>query len=480
MMKLKLAITKVGDLLMFSKISKDEQGLSLENVKLSIPDYQRPYKWSATNALQLLEDICEAQNSNKEVYRVGTLILNSHGGDYDIVDGQQRTITFALMLKALGVDVIFLDNYISASSDTVKNLCNNYQVLKRRIGGMLNEGCKKFKDYLCENCELIVIITDDLSEAFQFFDSQNARGKALYPHDLLKAYHLREMEDMPLEVTEKTVAHWESMNQVELAKLFSEYLYRVKEWIKGNRAWGLTEHNIQKFKGIRKRDNFPFAQFYKGALAYAETVNTSSMPFVVGMRNLSPFQIDSPIIAGKPFFDYARHYFNILADIRDNDKYVGCFINDNEIVKTLDAYYSNGVGNGIARLLFDTAILLYVDRFCPDHPSRHDTEQLDRFVILAFVWAYSLRAQYYNLGWQSAQNYILGCGERLVNNCNIYKIIAEAVSPTELFGFLSNIIKPLPKDRIRRRVAWKETRPDENAIRRDYLDHFNSNNFIKE
>lgn len=43
----------------------------------------------------------------------------------------------------------------------------------------------------------------DISEAFQFFDSQNARGKALYPHDLLKAYHLREMAGVSEEETEK-------------------------------------------------------------------------------------------------------------------------------------------------------------------------------------------------------------------------------------------------------------------------------------
>ena len=55
---------------------------------------------------------------------------------------------------------------------------------------------KRLRDFIEKQCELIVVITDDVSEAFQFFDSQNARGKALYPHDLLKAYHLREMTEL--------------------------------------------------------------------------------------------------------------------------------------------------------------------------------------------------------------------------------------------------------------------------------------------
>ena len=38
-------------------------------------------------------------------------------------------------------------------------------------------------------------MTDDVDEAFRVFDSQNYRGKALAPHDLLKAHHLREMRE---------------------------------------------------------------------------------------------------------------------------------------------------------------------------------------------------------------------------------------------------------------------------------------------
>ena len=37
---------------------------------------------------------------------------------------------------------------------------------------------------------MVEVVLQDISEAFQFFDSQNARGKDLEPHDLLKAYHL--------------------------------------------------------------------------------------------------------------------------------------------------------------------------------------------------------------------------------------------------------------------------------------------------
>jgi hypothetical protein len=111
-------------------------------------------------------------------------------------------------------------------------------------------------------------------------------------------------------------------------------------------------------------------------------INQSPLPAVTGTTNLKPFQLNSPIISGKPFFEYTKHYYEILKDVQDNSKYVGYFINDNIIVKTLDLRkYKNGVGNTITRLLFDTSILLYVDRFCPIHPSPADLKMLDQFVV---------------------------------------------------------------------------------------------------
>jgi len=480
---LKLAITNIGDLLLNNKITQDKDGKEIPNITLIIPKYQRPYKWTAKNVIQLLDDVVIAKNENKETYRVGTLILHQDNeSKYNIVDGQQRIITFSLLLKALGANsIIFLGEELAYNPNNRSNIPNNFRTLERRANNINNDREREeLLDYIKNNCELIVVITQDISDAFQFFDSQNARGKKLYPHDLLKAYHLREMKNLDIAETEKIVKGWEDLPQKELSELFSDYLYRVKEWIKGNKSWELTEQNIHKFKGITRHGNFPYAQFYKGAFAYADMVNHSAMPFVSGTRNFNPFQLDTPIVAGKSFFDYAKHYFEILKDIKNNDKYEGYFINDNEIVKTLELRtYKNGVGNRITRLLFDTAILLYVDRFCPtDRPEKNDMEMLDQFVIFAFVWAYSLRAQYYNLGWLSAQNYIMGNYD-LTNSFNIYKIITEADSPVSLLSELSDRVTPLPRSKV---VAKKNNVDEQNevGIYQNYLHYFKTNKFLED
>jgi hypothetical protein len=103
---------------------------------------------------------------------------------------------------------------------------------------------------------------------------------------------------------------------------------------------------------------------------------------------------------------------------------------------------------------------------------------LDQFVVFAFVWAYSLRAQYYNVGWLSAQNYIIGSND-VINSLNIYKYITEADSPITLLGVLSDRISPLPISAI---VAKREKIDEQNdsEVFLNYLHHFKANNFMED
>lgn len=499
--KLTLSITTIGDLLLRQTISNG--GEHINGVNLSIPIYQRPYKWTARNAIQLLDDIIEAMNDNKESYRVGTLILHraSSQGSYDIVDGLQRIITFSLLLKALGKnDIAFLQQELYDNEYNARNISNNYRALERRVSKpdlkesqqqkeeyyVKEQECKRLIEFVEDRCELIVVVTSDVSEAFQFFDSQNARGKALYPHDLLKAYHLREMIDIEENEVERIVKGWEQISQSGLADFFGNYQYRIKEWVNGNRAEVLDERNIHMFKGITRSARTPYAQFYKSAYCYADMVNSSAMPFVSGTRNINAFQLDAPIIAGKPFFEYTKHYYAILKDIQDNSKYEGFYINDNIIVKTLDRYFKKGVGNGIARLLFDTSVLLYVDRFCPEsYPTKEDMELFEQFVVYAFVWAYSLRAQYTNLGWLSAQNFIMETNENLKNSFNMYKLIARQDTPTTLLSVLADKLIPLSYSDLKdgkkngRINAENLDEHDGDGVYLNYLYFFEVNRFYK-
>ena len=127
MQNLTLSITTIGDLLLENRITRKEDGKPIENVRLTIPEYQRPYKWTARNAIQLLDDILEARNSNKEVYRVGTLILhkskNDEGQDvYNIVDGQQRTISICSYInKDYSINYQYFHNLTQEEQDQIQD-----------------------------------------------------------------------------------------------------------------------------------------------------------------------------------------------------------------------------------------------------------------------------------------------------------------------------------------------------------------------
>ena len=74
-------------------------GEFLQNKNLFIPKFQRPYKWSVRNVIQLLDDI---QRFKGDIpYRIGTIVIYKENETANIVDGQQRTITFLLIVKSI-------------------------------------------------------------------------------------------------------------------------------------------------------------------------------------------------------------------------------------------------------------------------------------------------------------------------------------------------------------------------------------------
>jgi len=510
---LSLAITTIGHLLLENKI-QDKNGTSIDDINLKIPKYQRPYSWPVVDAIRLLDDIRDAEKANKKIYHVGTLILHKaipendddkrHEYVHNIVDGQQRIITFSLLLKALNekFSFDFLKHPLANNSENIKNISNNFQNLKKRIE-RIKDTENRLLDFIKNKCKFIVVITKNISEAFQFFDSQNARGKKLYPHDLLKAYHLREMNNLDTTETEKILEGWHNAKKEVLSKFFNEYLYRVKEWMKGNKALEetLTDKNIHMFihifKGFTKHDNFPYAQFYKGAYAYNYIAKHYELPFAFNIVNLKSFQLDAPIIAGKLFFDYTKHYFGIYDDIENCDKYEAHFINDNPIIKTLNLNpiiktlnlpkYKIRTGDEKTRNLLNTALFLYIDRFYPEKPTPQDAEMLEQFIIFAFVWAYSLRALSTRVGWDQVKKYIKSTpGEYKINSFNIYRVIAEAHSPGLLLGALSVMLKPLQQNeqikledsKISDIEKIKET--DNKNVNISYIFHFNYHGFLEE
>jgi len=191
MNNLTLSITTIGDLLLRKTITNGEE--PIKDVNLCVPIYQRPYKWTARNVIQLLDDIIDAKNSNKERYRVGTLILYKAKDkkQYDIVDGQQRTITFSLLLTALGGEGIeFLlqkiYDFLPDGLDAVAEVVEDVAALDVATGG--EEAADDAGDVVTDVECLGGINTDTLHTKAETADARKDDGLAVAQfllHDIL-------------------------------------------------------------------------------------------------------------------------------------------------------------------------------------------------------------------------------------------------------------------------------------------------------
>lgn len=87
------------------KLRKIGDYLKLEEGTIfTIPEYQRAYSWGTDHCDKLWQDIQNfAESDSKDRYFFGTIIINCQENDtkFGLIDGQQRTTTFLLLLKAL-------------------------------------------------------------------------------------------------------------------------------------------------------------------------------------------------------------------------------------------------------------------------------------------------------------------------------------------------------------------------------------------
>ena len=98
-------------------------------------------------------------------------------------------------------------------AQTADRVTENAEYLTRLVGSWDPDGVRTFADVVFVQCEVVVVTLTDLDEAFQMFDSQNARGRAPYPTDLLKAFHLREIGGTSHDfvTTRQVVELWEDI-----------------------------------------------------------------------------------------------------------------------------------------------------------------------------------------------------------------------------------------------------------------------------
>lgn len=409
---------------------------SLLNIKkLRIPSYQRPYKWTKKNIEELLTDIDAALeqkqklNSSNFKYRIGTVLLHNNKEDktLDVIDGQQRIVSFYLLQKYLNPKKSDFINMKLEDNNTKFHLCENFALIRDWFSLKDSKYKSSIVNAFNDLLEVVVITVEKQEEAFQLFDSQNSRGKALYPHDLLKAYHLREMNDDLFEM-ERVVEDWEEMDRSIRSKknkktnkiedLFDDYLFPILKWSEKEKTRTFSTDDIDTYKGIKHDCPYPYAKRTEKA-----------MPI---------FQITEPIVAGKEFFAMVHYYLPLLEYLKKE-----VFVKYPEIKKILDKFDDGGAGFCHCRNLFYCVLLAYYDRF----------KNLDEKVVKKlFSWAFMLRVDRWSLGYASINKYAVGdCGDT-TNDIPLFYLITHATKHTQIANIFIGIKRK--NDQANKADSW--------------------------
>lgn len=396
-----------------------------ENLK--IPGYQRPYRWSTESAVTLVNDSYGAFVNKVSEYRIGSVVLHKEVDEnrtvkLNVVDGQQRLTTISIMFFVFGeliknagyenMSKLLDEKYNELSCEAI---VNNLDIIRRKVKEIDKNQLKDYIEYLLEKCTIVKIVTEDEQEAFQFFDSQNSRGKELAPHDLLKSYHLREMGDEPESTKVEIINAWENTKQSELENLFSDHLYPLVRWYKRRDGLNYSTKDIKTFKGIKKSNNYNFSVYNRAANLYIERFNTEGMYELTSGKLINQFQLTQPLIAGKRFFQYSLHYVDMYEKI---DRLVSFKFKDDELVKS-------GSGDSYVYNLFINVLMFYVDKFSMESLT-------DARLFSLYKWAFSLRLCMKSVYRESVNKYAQGLSDRINYGLNMFSLISEMQDPMEL------------------------------------------------
>ena len=404
-----------------------------------IPPYQRPYKWGVKNVNQLITDVLSFCEKGTNEYRLGTLVLHKQANTLNIVDGQQRTITLILLLNELRNETEFKELLKDIPIDSFLKRQQFHELISRKhiqenidaIRFRLTEFKEKHVRFLIKSCKFVIVTLYDISEAFQFFDSQNARGKELEPHDLLKAFHLREIPRMT-DADKSNITEWENLDTPKLANLFL-LLFRIKRWIEGNDGREFTSNNVDTFKGPKTgKVILPYQRIYAMAECYTELYNADLSRRIDGQHMDYPHQIDQVTINGTLFFDMIRYYSRKEAVVKEMlQKH--CPDIDNAI-----NHYRYRKGDLYTRNLFMAAVMFYYDKFSEDG--------FEKAVPKIFAWSYSMRIKHYTVKLATMDN--------LAREYNsFFRMLHRAISPLDIQNW---IIAPVKNNEIQQKGKMKE------------------------
>ena len=243
----------------------------------AIPLYQRNFAWTYDEIEQLLNDVADAVQENRDnyYYYIGTLVVNKENDIFKIIDGQQRTTALNLIALALkhefGFDRLKAVNLTFPSrkksnkniqdlfakkkilEDDENELTRGYGYAKDALKKVLEErqlNPQSFVDYLFENVIIFRSILPEDLDLNLYFERFNSRGEQLEAHEILKAQMMAKF-GTDQEMAQKFARIWDACAEFDkpVASQFKMRRKRADDFQERERifGWHFTNysfHNI--------------------------------------------------------------------------------------------------------------------------------------------------------------------------------------------------------------------------------------------
>ena len=245
----------------------------------AIPLYQRNFAWTYDEIEQLLNDVADAvqenRDKNRDNYYIGTLVVNKENNIFKIIDGQQRTTALNLIALALkhefgfdrlkavnltfparkksndNIQKLFINEKIS--EDDENELTRGYRHAKDALKKVLGERQlepQPFVDYLFNKVIIFRSILPKDLDLNLYFERFNSRGEQLEAHEILKAQMMAKF-GIDQEMAQKFARIWDACAEFDkpVASQFKMRRKRADNFQERERIFGwhfsnYSFHNI--------------------------------------------------------------------------------------------------------------------------------------------------------------------------------------------------------------------------------------------
>ena len=337
---------------------------SLFEKKLVIPEYQRPYVWTSIEINKLLNQFKEhikreINEGIKPNFYLGSIVLHKEGDYYNIIDGQQRITT----LQVLGLlkDVAFNETEYSHPI-SLKNIKVNYHFYKTQDFQLI--------DYDLINVTVVTTLSEDM--AYNFFETLNTGGKRLGGTDILKAHHLRCIDQV--EERNSFAFKWEkSQKNLEVVNRMLSKIRRL-DYLKKHHFIPDKFTNDSTWKNVLTEDFADKTHKKNRDIGYSFVEIEENTHTITADK----YAIRQPLNQGINYINYLLNFTNDYNFLFDTDN------NKKDTYAKFNKYIINVIDGTVdLRHYYQIALLCFVDRF--------GRKKVTEFALYLFRYIYSLR-----------------------------------------------------------------------------------------